>query len=251
LVCTSGSAAHSRQSGRGRRTDTQPKPLAASKPSFNLLQNLRSAESHIIYYALDILFRKGEDLTQFPLSKRREVLESVVKPSDHVGLSQVADKTSAQMLRFIRTHGLEGVVAKRADSVYQPGLRTGLWSKQRINLGQEFVTGGYFASHLGLDSIVIGVYSGKDLYYSARVRAVFMPATRRQVFNEIKHLKAAKCPFVNLPEEEAGRWGQGLTAEKMKECVWVLCRMRHSTHNVECRTMPHGLCRNCHHCIEH
>jgi hypothetical protein len=77
------------------------------KPSFNLLQNLRSAESPIIYYAFDILFRKGEDLTQLPLSKRREVLESVVKPSDHVGLSQVADKTSPQMLRFVRAHGLD------------------------------------------------------------------------------------------------------------------------------------------------
>jgi hypothetical protein len=61
----------------------------------------------IIYYAFDILFRKGEDLTQLPLSKRREVLESVVKPSDHVGLSQVADKTSPQMLRFVRAHGLD------------------------------------------------------------------------------------------------------------------------------------------------
>jgi ATP-dependent DNA ligase len=115
------------------------------KPSFNLLQNLRSAESHIIYYAFDILFRKGEGLTQLPLSKRREVLESVVNPNDHVGLSQVADKTSAQMLRFVRSHGLEGFVAKRADSVYQPGLRTGLWSKQRVNLGQEFVIGGYIS----------------------------------------------------------------------------------------------------------
>jgi ATP dependent DNA ligase domain len=66
------------------------------KPSFRLLQNLRSAESHIIHYAFDILFRKGEDLTQLPLSKRREVLESVVKPSDHVCLSQVADKTSVR-----------------------------------------------------------------------------------------------------------------------------------------------------------
>ena len=81
--------------------------------------------------------------------------------------------------------------------------------------------GGYIPSHLGLDSIVIGVYRGTDLYYAARVRAGFVPATRRQVFNEIKHLKTAKCPFVNLPEEQAGRWGQGLTAEKMKECVWL------------------------------
>jgi len=43
------------------------------------------------------------------------------------------------MLKFVKSHGLEGVVAKRSDSVYQPGLRTGLWTKHRINLGQEFV----------------------------------------------------------------------------------------------------------------
>jgi bifunctional non-homologous end joining protein LigD len=41
------------------------------------------------------------------------------------------------------------------------------------------------------------------------------------VFDRIEHLKTPKCPFVNLPEQAAGRWGQGLTAEKMKECVWL------------------------------
>ena len=69
--------------------------------------------------------------------------------------------------------------------------------------------------------MVVGFYKGKDLYYAARVRAGFVPATRRQVFNQIKHLETKKCPFVNLPEKEAGRWGQGLTAEKMKECAWL------------------------------
>jgi hypothetical protein len=48
-----------------------------------------------------------------------------------------------------------------------------------------------------------------------------VPATRREVFERIKHLKTTACPFANLPELTAGRWGQGLTAEKMKECVWV------------------------------
>jgi hypothetical protein len=88
--------------------------------------------------------------------------------------------------------------------------------------------GGYVPSSLGLDSLVIGVYRGKELHYIARVRAGFIPATRRQVFDSIKHLATASCPFVNLPEKEPGRWGQGLTGEKMRECVWVLCRMRHS-----------------------
>ena len=76
-------------------------------------------------------------------------------------------------------------------------------------------------SHLGLDSIVIGLYREKELHYAARVRAGFVPLTRRQAFEQIKPLVTTKCPFVNLPEKDAGRWGQGLTAEKMKECVWV------------------------------
>jgi ATP-dependent DNA ligase len=191
------------------------------RPNFNLLQNFKSAQAHIHYYAFDILVHKNKDLTQLPLSKRREILHLVVKQSDHVDLSAVSDKSAKEMLAFVKKQGLEGVVAKRADSVYQPGMRSGLWSKHRINLGQEFVIGGYIPSNLGLDSIVIGFYRGKDLHYAARVRAGFVPATRRATFDAIKHLKTAKCPFVNLPEKEEGRWGQGLTAEKMKECAWL------------------------------
>jgi DNA ligase D-like protein (predicted ligase) len=191
------------------------------KPNFNLLQNFRSAEAHIVYYAFDVLVHKNRDLTQLPLSERREILQSLLKKSDHVELSAVSDRSAKEMLAFVRKQGLEGVVAKRGDSVYQPGVRSGLWSKHRINRGQEFVIGGYVPSNLGLDSLVVGFYRGKDLVYAARVRAGFVPATRREVFNKIKHLKTAKCPFGNLPETAAGRWGQGLTAEKMKECVWL------------------------------
>jgi ATP-dependent DNA ligase len=125
------------------------------------------------------------------------------------------------MEKFIKSHGLEGIVAKRADSFYQPGSRTGVWCKQRFNRSQEFVIGGYVPSHLGIDSLVVGVYRGKNLYYAARVRAGFVPATRRQVFEAIRHLTTTNCPFVNLPEKEPGRWGQGLTAEKMQECIWL------------------------------
>jgi DNA ligase D-like protein (predicted ligase) len=191
------------------------------KPNFNLLQNFRSAEAHIAYYAFDILIHKNHDMTQLPLSERRALLRSILKPSDHVDLSAVSDKTAAEMLSFVKRQGLEGIVAKRDDSVYQPGMRTGLWSKYRINLGQEFVIGGYIPSNLGVDSLVIGFYRGKDLIYAARVRAGLVPATRREVFDKIKHLKTTKCPFVNLPELSDGRWGAGLTVEKMKECIWL------------------------------
>ena len=191
------------------------------RPDFNLLQNFRSAESRIIYYAFDILVHEGRNLTELPLSERRAILNSAIEPGEHVALSQVSDRSAAEMLKFVKSHGLEGAVAKRSDSVYQPGQRTGLWSKYRVNLGQEFVVGGYVPSHLGVDSLVVGFYRREDLIYAARVRAGLVPATRRQVFERIKHLKTPKCPFANLPELAAGRWGQGLTAEKMKECVWL------------------------------
>ena len=74
------------------------------------------------------------------------------------------------------------MLPKGADSAYEPGLRTGLWRKQRMNRCQEFVAGGYIPSGLGIDSLIVGVYLGKDLYFTAGVRAGFVPATRWEVF---------------------------------------------------------------------
>jgi bifunctional non-homologous end joining protein LigD len=194
---------------------------ADGKPSFNLLQNFRSIESHIIFYAFDVLVHKGRVVMQLPLSERRKILAAIIQPQEHVGLSEATSGSAAQIVEFARTHGLEGIVAKRADSVYLPGKRTGLWCKHRIQLSQEFVIGGYVPSRLGVDSIVVGFYRGKDLIFSGRIRAGFVPLTRREVFRKLKPLEVERCPFANLPQKTAGRWGQGLTAEKMDECVWV------------------------------
>jgi ATP-dependent DNA ligase len=109
------------------------------KPNFNLLQNFRSAESHVMLYAFDVLVRRGEDLTKQTLSERRKILESTIRPNDHLGVSQVSNQTASEMLAFVKSHGLEGIIAKRADSVYEPGRRSGVWVKRRINLSQEFV----------------------------------------------------------------------------------------------------------------
>ncbi len=103
------------------------------------------------------------------------------------------------MLQFVKHHGLEGVVAQRSDSAYQPGQRTGLRSKYRIDLRQEFVVGGYVPSSLGIDSLVVGVYRGKDLIYAARVRAGLVPATRRELFEKLKHRKDHEVPVRQSP----------------------------------------------------
>ena len=189
------------------------------RSNFNLLQNFKSAQLQIHYYAFDLLMHRGTLLTERPLNERRAILTKILPRNDHISLS-VVGRSAGQMLAFVKEHGLEGIVAKRADSVYEPGKRSGLWSKYRINLGQEFVIGGYTPGN-PFDSLIVGYYRGKELMFAGRVRAGFVPATRREVFAKIKELKIPKCPFGNLPEKEPGRWGQGLTAEKMKSCVWV------------------------------
>lgn len=113
------------------------------------------------------------------------------------------------------------MVAKRAESLYQPGQRTGAWVKKRINVGQEFVIGGYMPSHLGIESLLVGYYEGRKLLYCGRVKAGFVPASRKFVFEQIRHLVVSDSPFVNLPEDTRGRCGEGLTADRMRQCVWL------------------------------
>jgi DNA ligase D-like protein (predicted ligase) len=191
------------------------------RSDFNLLQNFRSAESKIHYYIFDILALKGRNVSTLSLAERRKILAKVLKPNDHISTSPAEPGSSTKILTFVKQHGLEGVIAKRLDSLYEPGKRSGAWCKYRINLGQEFVVGGYTPGGNGFDALILGFYRGKDLFFAARVRAGFVPATRRQVFEKIKDLKTDRCPFVNLPEQSEGRWRQGLTVQKMKSCVWL------------------------------
>ena len=83
------------------------------------------------------------------------------------------------------------------------------------------VIGGYFPGAHGLDSVIVGFYRGKDLIYVARVRNGFVPASRRQLFEKLRPLVSPECPFANLPETHRSRWGEGLTTEDMRKCVWL------------------------------
>ena len=71
------------------------------------------------------------------------------------------------------------------------------------------------------DAVVIGYYEGSKLMYAARTRNGFTPASRAALFKKLKPLEISGCPFGNLPEKKAGRWGAGLTAAKMAECRWL------------------------------
>jgi ATP-dependent DNA ligase len=138
-----------------------------------------------------------------------------------IRIAQYFETSAATILQSAREQGLEGIVAKRRDSRYEAGKRSGSWAKFRLNAGQELVIGGYVPGPHGLDSFIVGYYNASELIYVARVRNGFVPATRRQVFAKLQPLVTPNCPFANLPESHKGRWGTGLTADDMKKCVWV------------------------------
>lgn len=121
----------------------------------------------------------------------------------------------------MKAQGLEGLVAKARDSRYEPGQRSGAWQKMRVNQGQEFVIAGYSIGPRNFDAVIFGYYHGGQLMYAGRTRSGFTPAIREQLSRRFKELETAECPFVNLPEKQPGRWGQGLTAEKMRDCRWL------------------------------
>jgi DNA ligase D-like protein (predicted ligase) len=193
------------------------------RPSFNVLQNYHHGGTPLQFYLFDLLQLRGKDLCDRPLDERRELLRSEVMPlmpGEIVLMSESLEASAAEVVAAVKAQGLEGVIAKRRSSRYEPGKRLGAWVKMRINKGQELVIGGYVPAGGDFDSLVVGYYEGDDLIYVARVRNGFVPALRAKVFERFKGLEAT-CPFVNLPQRRKGRWGQGLTADKMAECRWL------------------------------
>ncbi|MEA3207474.1 MAG: bifunctional non-ous end joining protein LigD [Chthoniobacter sp.] len=192
------------------------------RPSFQLLQNSGSAVPALFFYAFDLLSRDGEELIALPIERRRELLgELLADPTDPMRLSPLLQAPAGHILEAVQRLGLEGVVGKRVGSKYEAGERSGAWIKRRINRAQEFVIGGFVPGSHGFDSLIVGVYEKKRLQFVAKVRNGFVPRIRDEIFSDLEKLIIDECPFVNLPEKKASRWGEALTAEKMKECRWV------------------------------
>jgi len=193
------------------------------KPIFNLLQNFGSSKAALIYYVFDVLVLSGRDVMNEPLSVRRELLRREIMPKlrEPVRESATLDAGLLDLIEAVKAQGLEGLVAKRRDGRYEPGQRSGAWAKMRVNQTQEFVIGGYTVGGSTFDAIVFGYFEGPRLIYAARTRNGITPSSRDGLFRKFKGLENPKCPFVNLPEARSGRWGEGLTAEKMQSCVWL------------------------------
>ena len=195
------------------------------KPSFQALQH-RSAHRHyaIVFYAFDLLHVDGADLMRLPLTERRKRLAVLVNDSG-ILLSDALHGKAKDVIQAVSGIGLEGIIAKRKDSRYEPGERSGSWLKLKLEKQQEFVIGGYRPGPNGVDALVVGYYEGKQLRFAGKVRAGFTPHVRREVFESVKAFQVTKCPFVDLPNSRTSHWGGGITAEQMAEITWLMPRL--------------------------
>jgi ATP-dependent DNA ligase len=195
----------------------------SGKPSFNLLQNHGSSDVPLFYYVFDVMVIAGKVVMGEPLERRQQILEQKILPKLGEPIRFVGELEASlpDLIESVKASGLEGLVAKRRDSIYEPGLRSGAWQKMRVNRGQEFVIGGYTVGGKSFDALIFGYYQGDKLVYVARTRNGFTPSSRLELSKRFKGLDTTVCPFANLREPRGGRWGAGLTAAKMQDCRWL------------------------------
>jgi bifunctional non-homologous end joining protein LigD len=198
---------------------------AHGRPSFQALHHWDIAGLVVVYYAFDLLHIDGREVVREPLDRRRAQLKGAVDGSQ-ILLSEPLPGTPGQIEAAIKRMKLEGIVAKRRDSMYEPGRRSEAWVKVRFAQRQEFVVGGFRPLTDGFDSIVVGYYAGPKtratrLMCAGKVRNGITPHSRALLLHRLAPLVIRKCPFVNLPSTRAGRWGEGITAEEMTTLRWV------------------------------
>ncbi len=159
-----------------------------------MLQNSSSANTPLVFYVFDVMVLGGRDLMGEPLEARRELLERKILPtlSDPVRYAGAIDAPLRDLIYSVKEQGLEGLVAKRRDSRYEAGLRTGAWMKMRVNRGQEFVIGGYTHGTRTFDALIVGYYDGDRLMYVARTRNGFTPVLRDQLFRKLRAARESR-----------------------------------------------------------
>jgi bifunctional non-homologous end joining protein LigD len=196
------------------------------RSSFQLLQSYGVAKGiPLVYYAFDLLSLEDSDLRSRPLIERRQLLAKLLKKApENIKFSEELKGTSEQLLQVARGFHIEGLIAKRPDSPYESGRRSGAWVKFKLTQQQEFVIGGYTPPEGGrkyFGALLVGHYGQEGLLFAGRVGTGFSEKTLAGLYDRMHKISRTSCPFVNLPEKRPGRWGQGITPSVMKRCHWV------------------------------
>ena len=182
-------------------------------------------KSPIYFYVFDLLQLNGKDLTSLPLHARKALLEKLcADASDPLRFSGGLGGDPKVLLKEVKRRGLEGIIGKLRDSVYEPGRRSGAWVKIKSLNEQEFVIGGYTPpqgarQHFG--AILVGYYEKKKLLFAGKVGTGFDTKMLAALYKRFKKEERDDCPFADLPSKQGGQWVQGITPGMMRKMHWL------------------------------
>jgi len=170
------------------------------RSSFQLLQNYqKTGKGNLIYYIFDILHLEGHDLTRLPLIERKEILRKII-PDDLTGILY-SDHIKGEGVSFYnaaKESGLEGILAKKADSKYEISKRSRNWLKIKTKKTQEAIICGFTEPKGSRDkfgSLVLGVMDEGELVYIGQAGTGFTDSTLKSIYDKLKPFITEKSPF--------------------------------------------------------
>jgi bifunctional non-homologous end joining protein LigD len=197
------------------------------RSSFQLLQarEMEGRKNPVYFYAFDLLQLDGKSLLSLPLEARKNILEKLCAESgDPIRYSSAIGGDAKRLLEEVKRRGLEGIIGKRRNSVYEPGRRSGAWIKLKCVNEQEFVIGGYTPpqgarKHFG--AILVGYYEHKKFVFAGKVGTGFTAKSLSMLHKRFQKEARDDCPFVDLPSKQNGQWVQDITPSMMRKMRWV------------------------------
>ena len=178
-------------------------------PDFGLIQQVMgfdkgavdrpAGRANMVYYPFDLLYLDGVDFRKVPLINRKRLLSHAIAPSDHTSLMEYVEGDGASFYSAVVGLGLEGIIAKRRSSTYEPGTRSNAWLKIKHVKSQELVVGGYTrgagARSTSFGALLVGYYEGGELRYAGRVGTGYDNAMLGKLYSQLVELEAEQSPF--------------------------------------------------------
>lgn len=172
------------------------------RSNFQLLQNYYKRKIGTPYYCVfDLLELDGENLRKLPLIERKARLKKLVRGSKFIRYTDHIEAKGKSFFKKAVKKGLEGIVAKREDSLYQSG-RGRDWLKIKTKMRQEVVIGGFTEPKGGrkwFGSLLVGVYKNGKLVYIGHVGGGFNRQLLNDVYKELQKVRTTRCPFSTEP----------------------------------------------------
>ena len=196
------------------------------RPSFQLLQQQHQQPVQVVYMIFDLPHLEHDSLLDRPYTERRARLEALKLENEHWQTPPYSPGGGRRMQDDSRRLGLEGVMAKRLDSRYEPGKRTGAWIKIKNHLGQELVIGGW-QEGLGrrkgaIGALLLGYYdSAGRLRYAGKVGTGFSDTTLAQLGRHLAPLARAENPFTSGKQPKDAHFVEPALVAEIEFTEWT------------------------------